>query len=570
MDASSIHSRETFDEWLRKKPAGWGPIISARAALRALPHLVSAGYDWNFQHSLPLVRAAVMMWASYSSKSLEIFQGLKDASVGTPASKQVSRSAYNASTAIAVTVNAIHDYNRSRTLSAYAVTNAVAALEKRHRGAHQAQSWKSIQADCNWLVINSNKNAEDPDTELLMLQPLWLGGPNGASADVWRAFRGLLAKMGGSQSVWAEWYERRVRGDETSFDIPGDKSRLENRKILNRLAEATDKDFWDKGHRYVNATLKGWLDEARAGVVSPKEAGNEEPALPVQNRNALSFRRDENGRITIDSAALADQLRIDSAAQGRHAEAVSEAQIWLDRCRGNNAAARLTRFLENYLEAAGENVEAVKPSLLVQRGERLRQELARYDAPDHMLPPVADDLLLDGKGWQSAHNMLVGLDPVLMASDTAMLGPDRQPTLIAPNEIREKTHEADEAGILAEGVVEIIDETVDLAPIVPDPDDRRTIFSTEMVQNLFIEAFAIALNQPGTACAVVAIGAVLSSGPVAGVVGSISMMGTIKAAEYLVTHRQWILSRFGNTPTWQALITKLADWLEKVTPFKPK
>lgn len=40
-------------------------------------------------------------------------------------------------------------------------------------------------------------------------------------------------------------------------------------------------------------------------------------------------------------------------------------------------------------------------------------------------------------------------------------------------------------------------------------------------------------------------------------------MGCMKAAEYLVTHKEWVLARLGNTPTWQALIAKLADWLEK-------
>jgi hypothetical protein len=330
----------------------------------------------------------------------------------------------------------------------------------------------------------------------------------------------------------------------------------------------------------VNPTLKGWLDEARARFALPVGMAEEKsealalipavPNMPLQNRNSISFQADADGRIAINADALADHLRADAGARDRHEEAVNEARNALNRCHGNNAAARLTGLLTNYLLAAGENLEAAKPSLLVQRGERLRQELARYEAPDHMLPPVADDLLLDLKGWLTAHNMVVGLDPVLNAMDTAMLGPDRQPALIPPDEIREKAREAEEADLLQDGVIEVVEEAADLAPAVPDADDRHTIWSTEMVRNLMIETASVALNNPATTGTVVAVGAVLSSGLAVGIVGGVSIMGSIKAAEYLVTHKEWVLARLGNTPTWQALITKLADWLEKMTPFEPK
>jgi hypothetical protein len=187
-----------------------------------------------------------------------------------------------------------------------------------------------------------------------------------------------------------------------------------------------------------------------------------------------------------------------------------------------------------------------------------------------MMPPVADELLLDGRAWLSAHNMMVGLDPALMAIDLAMLGPDRQPALVPPDEVRDRAHEADEVGLLAEGVAEIIEEAADISPTVPNPSDRRSVSLGELVRNLIIETFAIALNNP--TMTVTAIGAVsiVSSGVAAGIVSGISILGSVKAAEYLVSHREWILHRLGNTPTWQALIERLVDWLEQETPFRPK
>ena len=442
--------------------------------------------------------------------------------------------------------------------------------------------WQSVAADCDWL--NDKRNTEHAAGELTRML-LWQSAHPTNWYRGWGVLVHQLRSIDPNYSVWIDWYERRIRGERAAFDIPGDKGRIEDRKILRRLAEATDEEFWGKGHEYVNATLKGWLDEARARVapeIIPAEAsgvldigGTAEaalgpPPIPAQNTNALSFRANEEGRITIDGDALASQLRSDAGARDRHEEAVSEARHALGRCQGNNAAARLTGLLTNYLAAAGENLESTKPSLLVQRGERLRQELARYEVPDHMLPPVADDLLLDLKGWQSAHNMMVGLDPVLVGMDTAILGPDRQPSLIPPDEIRQKSEAADQAGILADEVVEVLIEAANLAPEVPEPGNRLTVLSNEMMRNLFIEAFSIALNHPGkTAGGVVAGSAIFAAFGASGL-GAVSVMGSIKAAEYLVNHRDWIIDRLGNTPTWQALIAKLADWLEEVTPFDRK
>jgi hypothetical protein len=344
--------------------------------------------------------------------------------------------------------------------------------------------WNSVEVDCQFLI----DHAEGNSARALATQPFWdFPSEQWDDDNLLLQFTQRLVSIDYNYKVWIDWYERRIRGERAAFDIPGDKGRVEDKKILRRLAEATDQDFWGKGHEYVNATLKGWLDEARARV-APAEAkedvkdirnfsgvsggggsvfANSDEVLPVvppQNRNALSFRTDEDGRITIDASASVDQLRTDAEARDRHSEAASEANAVLDRCRSNNAAARLTLRLENYLAAIGPSIEDTKPSLLVQRGEKLRQELAAYAAPDTLLYPIAEDILVDLKGWQSSHNIMVGLDPVLMAIDTAMLGPDRRPALIPPDEIKQFARDAQEADLLAEGTEEIIIEAADLAP----------------------------------------------------------------------------------------------------------
>jgi hypothetical protein len=444
--------------------------------------------------------------------------------------------------------------------------------------------WQALHEDCAFL---ENRRLDEHPIFELATEKIWLSPP----LDRWLNNKNqLIAELiliDPNYAVWIDWYERRIRGEYAAFDIPGDKDRIEDKKILRRLAEATDEDFWGKGHEHVNATLKDWLDEARErasanlGVALPIGLASETdtafalpPVLiktPRQNRNAITFRTDEGGRITIDTSASVDLLRTDAEARDRHSEAASEAQAVLDRCRGNNAAARLTLRMENYLAAIGIAIEDSKPSLLVQRGEKLRQELAAYAAPDTLLNPIADDILVDLKGWQSSHNMMVGLDPVLMAIDTAMLGPDRRPALIPPHEIKQFVHDAVEADLLAEGTEDILVEAADLAPAIPDPNDRRTNASIEMVRNLCIEAVSIVLNYPiKSAIAATVISGIVSPILVGGLADPIPLLSSIQVAEWLVAHRQWIEEKMGNTPTWQTLFMKVADWLEKNTPFKPK
>jgi hypothetical protein len=620
MDSGSIrgeHDLESLLESTGQQAVPWAAVSAARTAIRAIPFGVLAAHDDHkvIGYLLPVFRFCIMSWAASNisrydfSRSAYFASGemLSDQQSGNSAFVETAKSAVEA-------IEAAHykrdweeepEFGHTVIYSAaeclnYARSAATSAIDKymlskfksgvNHETLDEARSliadalFDAIGTDGRWLSAHPESSKA---ARRLTARKLWLKGPPRLWLEIWEDSKRRLFESAylENYSVWIDWYERRIRGERAAFDIPGDKGRIEDKKILRRLAEATDEDFWGKGHEYVNATLKSWLEEARARVAPPPPIFAEasgilelsgsataevQPLPPPQNRNAICFRQDEDGRIAIETGASVEQLRVDAEARDRHAEAVSEALAVLNRCRGNNAAARLTLRLENYLAAIGTSIEEVKPSLLVQRGERLRQELAAYAAPDTLLDPIADDILVDLKGWQSAHNMMVGLDPVLMAMDTAMLGPDRRPSLISPDEIRQFAQDAQAADILAAGVEDILIETADLAPAIPDPNDRRTIWSGEAVRNLALEAFAIALNHPKTSASVVVAARMLSSNLVAGVVGGFSIWNSIKAAEYLVAHRRWIEDKMGNTQTWQALFVKVADWIERVTPFKPK
>ncbi len=590
MEPLEIKDERSLRAWLSDRPAEWTQSIGLRAALRAAPYIGVASDLWLKDFALLPLGAVLTSWIQLTESSVDVFK-----SGSQPNARYGGHSFnfadYNENRIAAIAADSSYYVADAQSQSVHVVTDCIRAVENAaeafrslamksgHLGENgdlAAESlWLSVQRDCEWLANQTSLGAVDHLGGMLAVEPVWFVSPTDWGSS-WNSLSKRLRTIDSNYSVWMEWYGRRVRGKRAAFDIPGDKGRVEDKKLLRRLAEATDEDFWGKGHEYVNATLKGWLEEARERAaqnlppITSEVTGTFEMdgdatgavgPLPSQNRNVLSFKPTLEGRITIDGTALADQLRNDQGGQDRYLEAVNEAKAAFDRCQRSNAAARLTRLLENYLAATGNSLAEAKPSLIVQRGERLRQELAGYEKPDSFLDPLADDLLIDLKGWLTAHNMMVGLDPVLNSADLAMLGPDRQPALIPPDEIREKVQQADDADILDIGVAETVIEATYLAPIVPDANDRRTLWSIEVARNLIIESVGIALNPTNEEAQAAAH---------ISVAGVRAICGSLEHSKYIVENREWILNRLGSTPTLKELIERLADRLEKITAFAPK
>jgi hypothetical protein len=566
---AQIMSRYQFESWLEDKPADWAQVIAARAALRVLPYAFEKQIDqkWVKEFAPPLIRSLAISWivGNFPAHNMAVAAYAAADAYDAAAAAAAARAATHAAAAAAAYATSAVRAAAAATYVAAAPRAARAAVDAVAYAAAYGAVWVNISDDCNWL-----ENAYGPNAARhLTCVKLWPAGEPKDWAAVWDHASTHLRNLDQGYGVWIDWYNRRIRGEDAAFDIPGDSDRTEDKAILARLADATNEDFWDKGAPYVNTTLQGWIDAARERV-RPRDApfitdplrqleAAPEP-IPPQNQNAIPFTATESGKIRIDQSRNADALRMDADAQDRHAEAIREARALLDRCRLSNSAARFVSGFENYLSAGGETLADLRPSLFVQRGEKLRQEIAAYESgqQDSFLEPIADDLLIDLKGWRSAHNMTVGLDPLLMRLDTAMLGPDVKPALIAPAELHAFVAEADEADILDEGVREIVDEAIDLAPAIPDANDRRTVWSVESVQNLVIEAFSVALNHPvkvAVGVSAVAVGASLGVG-----VGLGELVG---AAGFLLAKRKWVETKLNNAPTWKALFIQLCNKAEK-------
>ncbi len=572
-----VANRDDLEGWLADKPANWARVIATRCALRVVPVATNQNtLDGHPAIVQAMFRASIISWTSCNWPALNVNQAADaaadaaDYAAATADDADAANDAtYAAANAADATINTDAEF-----AAAYAANAADAAAD----AASRSDIWRTISGDL--ALLGKAKDASTAARQLAN-RALWQRKLPDVLAQGWTAGKAACLAKDPNFRVWIDWYERRVRGERAAFDIPGDRYRKEDKAILRRLADATDEDFWDRGAAYVNAELTRWLEEARERAAERAEAerarqhaadsvleelfsDDASAALPSQNTHALTFRSSESGKVAIDASAALEALRTNDDAVDRHAEALAEARDLLKKCAGSNAGARLTRLLENYIQAAGDSIDQMRPSLFVQRGEKLRQEVAAYGEPGNMLNPISDELLVDLRSWRSSHNMVVGLDPALNALDTAQLGPDTQPAMFPPDDLRKLTADADQAELLEDDVPEILEETAEIAPTEPDPADRRTVWSVETGKNLVIEIFAMALNNKYHAGASLLWTGSFATHPLT----TISVSGAgLAATHFLLKHREWIEQRLGNTPTWHALFEALCEKLDRHTPF---
>jgi hypothetical protein len=379
MNEVNITSEDDLRAWLSDKPANWAQAIALRAALRALPFIADSGEVWLNSFALLPFGALVTSWMQQVDRSIFVrtdesranarfggesfdFTAYKNDGLAAAAADASYHSADAQSGSIHVVSDCIQGAIRAAEAFRYASVRHGVAGETGDCAADTL--WNSVEVDCQFLI----DLAEGNSASALATQPFWdFPSEQWDDDDLLSQFTQRLLSIDHNYKNWIDWYERRIRGERAAFDIPGDKGRIEDKKILRRLAEATDEDFWGKGHEYVNATLKGWLDEARARVAPPivvvpasgvalgssvaigvtSKAELETFPLP-QNRNVLSFGSTPEGRISIDASALADQMRNDQGAQDRYAEAVCEAKAVLGpvpaqqcRCEAYKATGKL-------------------------------------------------------------------------------------------------------------------------------------------------------------------------------------------------------------------------------------
>jgi hypothetical protein len=549
MESHEISSGLDLLDWLDGRPSEWVYLLTLRPPLRALAHLVHKGrpsedyikrVDFCF-------RANVLSWIAAVEPKMSIWSSITAAYQIALKLPEVRSYVDDVSFEIAMSAAkamAIWEVE-SRTSSSVmfareCVTGSVdfAAMAAVYQFGEQAEQamWQALQADCLYLENSQSGGLLSSD---LAIEKIWLSQPH----DRWFGIKDFLSEsllaVDPNYSVWIDWYERRIRGERAAFDIPGDKGRIEDKKILRRLAEATDEDFWGKGHEYVNATLKGWLDEARArhavksgwwqrtfGPSTDLDTINPDP----QDGRSPQFGSDATGRIAIRPDAGADQLRSDIQSLSRHARALQMAQRLAEALRNHNNAGYMTEMASDYVAAMEGGPDGPDPSGLVFAGDQLREAIAK-----HRVAGVADDLQplplsadRDASAFLSAHNMYVGSDPFLDDLDRTTRGPDAPLPTANPDEIRRVTTIARDDDILAEPTYDYIIAASEAAPANYDQTDRHSRFAAGLAQNFARYGIELLWAYPNEAAwASLTAGAVVTValGPLAAAGGAIGGIG---------------------------------------------
>jgi hypothetical protein len=458
MDPMEINDQRSLRAWLSDKPGEWAQSIALRAALRALPYIGVSRDSWLENFALLPFGAVLTSWVQLTESSIDIF-------VGSRANARFSGESfdfagYKDSPIAATAANASYHSADAQTQSVHVFSDCVEAVKKADAAFRSVEEkredwgeddgqtlnmfWYQIQNDCGGFESRSMSNALD----FLANSPVWSNSslyrqslPNW-SAD-WQKLSERLRSIDPNYSVWIDWYERRLRGERAAFDIPGDKGRVEDKKILRRLAEATDEDFWGKGHEYVNAALKGWLDEARARVAPPPIVAEASSTLeftlsahaevgplptPPQDPSAISYGVNEQGKL--DRLPNSDQVHLrDVPDQRRSYNDLREATAEL-LAEGQRLGHRLTKALDRFLQSLPERFEDAEAYLVwrdanaLRRLHRAHREAAKTPEPDEakLEPVIAEGL----GGLLDLYNNFAFADDGLRAKDEARISPQER------------------------------------------------------------------------------------------------------------------------------------------------
>lgn len=423
---------------LETQPVDWSLALTARTSMRMLPYISNADESWLHMHATSQFRAAFLAWMAYNYPSYTIPE--RSVNEATESSNVAAMTADELSNAA----------NSCFSHAAHAVHYSSPDMAAVNLGIVMDATGTDLEpdnffSDYEWLATHAHRGSE---CRVLSRTRLWLDGKPFDWRLRWNDLCRALVFEDPNYSVWIDWYERRIRGERAAFNIPGDKRRIEDKKILRRLAEATEEDFWGKGHEYVNATLKGWLDEAReraAGNLPPKvveatgtvsagafSTASVERVVPIktppQDTGAIAYGVNEQGKL--DRQPNSDQAHLRDVPDQRRAydDLREAATALLDE--GQRLGQRLKRALDRFLHSLPDGFEDAEAYLVwrdanaLRRLHRAHREAAKSPEPDEarLEPVVAEGL----GGLLDLYNNFAFADDGLRAKDEARVAPQER------------------------------------------------------------------------------------------------------------------------------------------------
>ncbi|MGH6835246.1 MAG: hypothetical protein ACREC9_06780 [Methylocella sp.] len=278
---ANFKNNDELRAWLRTHPREVSVALVARAALRALPIVLTAEREGYMRDVvLPVFRAAAVAWAAgkYPAHETELAAAAAAYAAFAAAAAPAAADAYDSACAAAATYAAFAaDAGYAADAAAYAAaaashatdaaySAAAAALAIRGDAAHAvdadafgfghlvsgARAVAAISAASSaraagsffWSVLSADamRLEQGATASEIAEAPLWPQGQPVRLRSLWKVLEaGLLAEKQGWQ-VWTNWY-----GDRLDGRVRGENSEL----AYVRIADA----LWKQGPAIVNAEI---------------------------------------------------------------------------------------------------------------------------------------------------------------------------------------------------------------------------------------------------------------------------------------------------------------------------
>jgi hypothetical protein len=279
--------RADIRTWLRQQPHQVSSVYAARAALRAIPELVTAlgprgGGVKEIGSSiiLPAFRASAAAWVASRFPNRAAL--LRSAAASAAESAFSAAGDVDTAGAVAACVAAARAAAAAARAAADTQVEADAAARALETAFEDARKSPNVFANfalagatADMEILNEGAAIED-----IARRELWLKGiPAGVSSE-WARLENALLKTNEHWEVWTEWYSARLEGTPISEKLEFARARL-------------PLDIWARGAESVNAQIKELIRDHT-------EAQGRPQPVPLENvPSPFEFQLSDRGTIAL-------------------------------------------------------------------------------------------------------------------------------------------------------------------------------------------------------------------------------------------------------------------------------
>ncbi|CAN0570883.1 unnamed protein product, partial [Ectocarpus sp. 12 AP-2014] len=452
----------------------------------------------------------------------------------------------DAAYATAYAANAAYAATAAANAADAAYTSATTATTATTAIADAAAFWQQLGEDCDILGTATGVDAQAQSLTLLGTRLWTCGEMPQAVNDSWGHAVSYLEDNG--LRFWSLWYQRRLTGEASGFALPREQDLILQENLLEQ-----ENEWWAGGQKQsdlAQAAEELRVIDEQAVLGSSSDFHRLEVTPEKQFSSVPVFQSNQKHQLSLNFHQGSEALRTDEDATDRHAELLAELHQLKEQCSGSNSLGHVVNLADRLVEALGSEVSEMRTSLVVQRGERIRQLVETYEhlTPASLHEKVDEFVFNQLKATRDALNMAVGLDPVLDKLDRARLGPDIEMSLVSPSEVKERFEELADQEIVTEETSEFVGEAVDLAPTVPDPENRQSRTVDLLAQNFIRYSIEIISVHP-QASAWTALGTGLVAATTLGAGTTGAGMGLLwLLAKSILKHENKYRDYVGNSP----------------------